>query len=117
MDFIKGVILISERIVPETWAWIVIGISVAILIAVAVIEIVWDVFPSASSFWYTLAGITVAILVFFICVYEKAIPNSYKGTGEYTVKVVEHLVDWDEFTEKYEILDYTDNVFEIKVKK
>lgn len=117
MDFIEGVILISEGFALKTWVWVVIGIVEAILIAVGVIEKVWNVFPSEDSFFNTMAVIAIVILIFFICACKKVIPNSYEGTGEYTVKVIEHLVDWDEFAEKYEILDCTDNIFKIKVKK
>lgn len=124
MEFINGVILIKEA---ETFT--VIGLCVVCAIVVAAIvmlcggERLYINGKHYFSEWrktvgVILMGMAFAVLIFLGFTLRSGIPKKLGFTeiGGYEVTLTGE-VDMDEFQERYEIIDYENGVYTIKVKE
>lgn len=109
MKFIDGVFLIEEIFTTPTWAIVVLFLGV--ILGSVFLCISLDTFDNRFS-CIGLVILFLTLIFCFVCAFKFNEP-----TGTYKVRVVEHLVDWEEFKSTYEILDYCNGVYEIKIKE
>lgn len=119
MNFIDGVILVEEmKSIPNEW-YIkgIIVLVAALMVAITGLKIkinetsVISIVASLICILVSIAGIVISLGIFSSADYF----NIQEPNGKYRV-VVTDAVDMDEFQHTYEIVDYENGVYTIKLK-
>ena len=119
MNFIDGVILVEEmKSIPNEW-YIkgIIVLVAALMVAITGLKIkinetsVISIVASLICILVRIAGIVISLGIFSSADYF----NIQEQNGKYRVDVTEE-VDMDEFQHTYEIVDYENGVYTIKLK-
>lgn len=128
MEFINGVVLIKEILSLSTTALLVLNVirGIALVmsfggIATIFISGQYDFSERKVKVGGIITVIGWTILLLFISVKNFIMPAAEllgftESTGQYEV-IVTAEVDMDEFQERYEILDYENGVYIIKLKE